>query len=78
MPDNEVVEIDWTDSSEFPEELSPANNNFSVDVLIYNSQTDEHTVGWFDFKIMTWQFLCRESQKAFKWRYFINQIDKFK
>lgn len=67
----------WNESKDFPSELSPAGNSFSVDVLIYNKRTDEHSIGWFNFKTMSWLFLCRESQKDFKWRYLQYKNDKF-
>jgi hypothetical protein len=70
--------LDWIESTEFPEVLNPANNGLSVDVLVYCKKTDEHTIGWFNFNTMTWNFLCRESVGKFKWRYFQNNIDKWK
>ena len=70
-------EIDWIDSTEFPEVLSAANNGNSVDVLIHNTVTDEHTVGWFNFNQMRWLFLSNESIKKFKWRYFIDKYDRY-
>lgn len=69
-------QMQFNSSTDFPEVLNPAHNNLSVDVLIYSSKTDEHTVGWFDFNTMTWRFLCRESQTSFKWRYFNDKTDK--
>lgn len=67
----------WVKSTEFPDELSPTGRGLSVDVLIYSKQTDEHTVGWYDFNVMTWRFLCREAVGRFKWRYFETEIDKY-
>lgn len=69
-------EIEWNDQSEFPGELNPAHNGFSVDVLVYSKKTDERTVGWYDFNVMTWRFLCREPHQKFNWRYFYKEIDK--
>lgn len=68
----------WEPSTEFPCELSKAGNGFSVDVLVYSKKLDQHTIGWFDFKKMKWNFLCRESQGKFKWRYLNESIDKWK
>lgn len=70
------LEIEWNDKSEFPGELG--QNGFSVDVLVHDTRADEHTVGFYDFKIMTWRFLSNEEIKRFKWRYFQDEIDKFK
>ena len=68
----------WNDPNEFPDELSPSGNSISVDVLVFNYKTQEHTIGWFDFDTHTWRFLCRETQsKTWKWRHFINSIDKY-
>lgn len=68
----------WNESKEFPKVLSNANNGFSVDVLVYSKKSDEHTVGWFNFNKMTWNFLCRENVGKFKWRYFDENLDKWK
>jgi hypothetical protein len=68
----------WNESTDFPEELSKAENGLSVDVLIYSISMDQHTVGWFDFVTMTWRFLCREPQDDFKWRYFNKKTDNTK
>lgn len=70
-------QIEWNDPEDFPDELNKAHNNFSVDVLIYSKSTKEHTIGWFDFKNMKWQYLCKEAQKGWKWRYFNNELDKY-
>lgn len=72
--------IEWQKNSEFPDELHPAQNNFSVDVLVYFECLDEHTIGWFDFKGMQWLFLSNQdySGRKFQWRYFIDEIDKIK
>ena len=70
-------EIDWIDSTEFPDVLSAANNGNSVDVLIHNTVADEHTVGWFNFNQMRWLFLSNESIKKFKWRYFIDKYYRY-
>lgn len=66
----------WTPSTEFPDELHHAENGMSVDVLAYSDKTEEHTIAWFDFKIMKWTFLCREAFGKFKWRYLNQEIDK--
>lgn len=70
--------IEWQENADFPEELHLAQNNFSVDVLVYFPCLDEHTVGWFDFKGMCWLFLSNQDYngRKFKWRYFIDEIDK--
>lgn len=68
--------VEWNEPTDFPEELNKAHNNFTVDVLVYSKKTNEHTIGWFDFKEMKWHFLCREAQKNFKWRYLDDQVDK--
>jgi len=62
----------WESKTEFPDELNPAQNQFSVDVLVYFPTLDEHTVGWFDFNKMKWQFLSNQQygKRGFKWRYF--------
>lgn len=73
-----MSEIEWNLPSEFPDELSEGNQNFSTDVFVYSERTGEHTVGWYDWKVMTWRFLCREPFPEFKWRYFIDEIDKYK
>lgn len=72
--------IEWEENSDFPEELNQAQNNFSVDVLIYFECLDEHTIGWFDFKGWCWLFLSNQdySKRKFKWRYFQDEIDKSK
>lgn len=67
--------IDWSDQSEFPDELNPAHNGLSIDVLVYNNKTEEHTIGWFDFEKMGWNFLNNEGQEKFIWRYFVKGID---
>jgi len=61
---------------DFPSELNYAQSRFSVDVLVWNKKTEEHTIGWFDFQLMKWCFLCREVQGSFKWRYLSENIDK--
>lgn len=67
--------MNWNSESDFPDEFSSSGKT-SVDVLVYNEKTDEHTIGWFDFNVMTWRFLCRESIGKFQWRYFVNEYDK--
>jgi len=66
----------FTSSMEFPGELSKAQNGLSIDVLIYDTKTKDHTVGWYDFNAMTWRFLSNEPHKQFVWRYFKDHIDK--
>lgn len=61
---------------DFPSELNYAQSRFSVDVLIWNEQKQQHTVGWYDFQLMKWCFLCREVQGEFEWRYYDDEIDK--
>ena len=70
------IEVQWFDPNEIPTERNEKQPIFSVDVLIYSESTKERTVGWFDFKEIKWSFLCRESQKKWKWRYFNDKIDK--
>lgn len=69
--------IEWNDQSEFPGEIN-GTSSFSIDVLVYSEAVDEHTVGFYDYKVMTWRFLCNETIKTFKWRYFQDEIDKYK
>lgn len=69
-------DIEFNKSTEFPGELSKAENGFSVDVLIFSVSMNQHTVGWFDWNAMTWRFLCREPQGDFEWRYFNKQTDE--
>lgn len=59
--------IEWNTSKDFPE-LRDAENGLSVDVLIYSKTNDEHTIGWFNYNKMSWNFLCREGQGKFQWR----------
>jgi len=67
----------WNDSKEFPDELSKANNNLSVDVLIYSKLDRIHTIGWYNFNLFSWHFLSNERiNKKFKWRYLDQEIDK--
>jgi len=70
--------LGWNDNKDFPDELSEAQNGFSVDVLVYFPCLDEHTVAWYDFGQFEWQFLRKQDYtgRNFKWRYFINEIDK--
>lgn len=70
--------IEWHVSSDFPSELNEAQNNNSVDVLIYFECLDEHTIGWFNFRQMRWLFLSNQDYngRRFKWRYFLDDIDK--
>lgn len=69
-------DVEWNESTEFPDELSKAENGFSVDVLVYSKKSDEHTVGWFNYNSMSWVFLCRQALGKFKWRYFDLKNDK--
>lgn len=71
-----INEIEWGNQSEFPGELNGSHQGLSVDVLVYSKQIGEHTVGWYDFNVMTWRFLVREPFVKFEWRYFHNEIDK--
>lgn len=72
------MKINWNLKKEFPDELNPAQNSFSVDVLVYFPKLDEHTIGWFDFNSMCWLFLSNQdySDYNFKWRYFVSEVDK--
>lgn len=67
----------WFKSADYPDELSKAQNGFSVDVLAYNKRTDENTIAWFDYNKMRWLFLSNEDFKPFKWRYINPETDKF-
>lgn len=69
------MEIEWINQTEFPGELN-GTSGFSVDVLVYSKALNEHTIGFYDFKVMTWRFLLNEEFKSFKWRYFDDLIDK--
>lgn len=71
------INVEWDNEKEFPEEISKSNPRFSVDVLVYNPKTKERTIGWFDYLDHKWCFLCREVNKKFFWRYFIDNIDKY-
>ena len=70
--------VDWTENKDFPDVLNEAQNGFSVDVLAYFECLDEHTVAWFDFNQMKWQFLRSQDyeNRRFQWRYFVDEIDK--
>ncbi len=72
--------MSWLGRRRIPEELNKAQNQFSVDVLIYFPFLDEHTIGWFDFTKMKWRFLANQDYKNhyFIWRYFENETDKLK
>lgn len=71
-------DMEWNDPDEFPEYFLPTNDRISIDVLIYCKFKGHHTIGWYNFNTMNWQFLCREVVVGkFKWRYFINEIDKY-
>lgn len=72
--------LDWSTNEDFPSVLNPAQNGFSVDVLIYFECLDEHTVGWFEYSTMCWRFLRKQdySGRKFHWRHFIDEIDKNK
>ena len=70
------VNTDYHSSIDFPEELSKSQNGFSVDVLIYDIETTDHAIGWYDFEVMTWRFVSNEPHKKFVWRYLNNKIDK--
>lgn len=72
------MEIEWNDQTEFPGELNKAHNGFSVDVHIHDTSADEISVGWYDWKKNDWKFLSNEQIKKFKWRYFQDEIDKYK
>ena len=69
------LEIEWNDQTEFPGTLG--QNGFSVDVLIHDTNADEHSVGWYDWKTNVWVFLSNEQIDVFKWRYFNELIDNF-
>lgn len=62
-------------SEHFPEELNFAQSRFSVDVLAWSEEKYQHTIAWYDFDSYKWQFLCREFQGSFVWRYIDNEID---
>ena len=73
------MKIDWNDETDKPSNLNNAHNGFTVDVLVYAYEIDEHTIGWYDWNNHKWHFLCNEQHiDKFKWRYFINEIDKIK
>jgi len=73
---NKEIEL-WNDSKEFPDELSKAGNNLSVDVLIYCQVQRIHTIGWYNFNLFAWHFLSNEKMnKKFKWRYLDQECDK--
>lgn len=71
-------DITFYPSTQPPEEISESQRGFSVDVLIYSPDIEEHTIGWFNYNTNEWLFLCREANfKHFKWRYFTDKHDKF-
>lgn len=64
--------IDWAASDVWPDVISESNTGCSIDVLIHDPKTDEHTVGWFNFNTMSWMFLSNEDvNPRFMWRYFV-------
>lgn len=65
----------WFKSSDIPYELNDAQSRYSVDVLIYDKKTNEHSVAWYDHIVNTWQFLCREPHGVFFWRFFDEKTD---
>ena len=62
----------WSSRSDFPDELNPAQNQFSVDVFICFPKLKEHTIGLFDLSNMKWNFLQNQNyeKQEFEWRYF--------
>lgn len=73
VQENDII---WNNETEIPDVLSKSNERFSIDILVYNPKTKEHTIGWFDYLEHKWLFLCREANKKFYWRYFIDKLDK--
>lgn len=69
------VEVQWHVPEEIPKDKNPNQPMFSEDVLIH-TETDESSIGWYDYGKKDWQFLCREDVGEFKWRYINNFIDK--
>lgn len=70
------TENTFQSNKHFPEELNFAQSRFSVDVLAWSQKKDQHTIAWFDFHLHKWQFLCREFQGPFVWRYLNDETDK--
>lgn len=76
MEDNK---IEWLPSTEWPDVVSENNSGCSIDVFVYDPKTDEHTVGWYNFDLFTWQFLRNEDvAPRFVWRYFVDMYDRHK
>jgi hypothetical protein len=50
---------------------------FSVCVLACFEGVEERSVGWFDYQLWKWMFLCDEdlNKQNFKWRYFTEKFD---
>lgn len=82
MSDIKEVEDDkivWYGCKEWPDVISDSNRGCSIDVLIHDPKTDEHTVGWFNFGTFKWLFLRNENvNRRFKWRYFVDKYDRYK
>jgi len=71
------IKIEWFGENDFPDELSQSQNNLTVDVLVYCKIGRVRTVGWYNYNLFTWHFLSNENIKeGFKWRYFVDEIDK--
>lgn len=70
----------WSNKETPPDEVNVKQNVFSVDVLVYFIELDEHTIGWFEYSTMKWLFLSDQDYRGlkFKWRYFRDEIDKYK
>lgn len=73
---SEAEKKNFNKFTEFPDHLSETQNGFSVDVLIYVKHLNLHTIGWFDFNVMSWRFLSNENYTNFYWRYFTNEEDR--
>jgi hypothetical protein len=68
----------WSTNQDVPEVVNTKQSVFSVDVLVYFKQLDEHTIGFYEYSTGRWLFLSKQDyqEKEFEWRYFRNETDK--
>lgn len=67
--------MEWNNFDDVPDVLNSAQSRFSADVLVYNTKSKEHSIGYFDFIEHRWLFLSNENITNFVWRYFDKETD---
>ncbi len=70
-------ETKWYKPSNRPP-YSKVDESFSITVLLFDTEMEVYSIGWFDFQLESWQHIADEDfEDKFVWTYLPKYKDNF-